>query len=42
MDRNDFVIDLNVRFKDEMRINVVELNKLYQHDSIELYIDEFH
>ncbi|XP_074377058.1 uncharacterized protein LOC141718578 [Apium graveolens] len=42
VDWNDFVIDLNARFKDETGINAVEqFNKLQQHDSIELYIDEF-
>lgn len=42
VDWNDFVIDLNDRFKDEFGVNVVEqFNKLQQHDSLEVYINEF-
>ncbi|EEF47316.1 conserved hypothetical protein [Ricinus communis] len=42
VDWNDFVIDVNSRFKDESGINVVEeFNKLQQTNSLEDYIDEF-
>lgn len=41
-DWNDFVADLNARFKDNSGINVVEqFNKLQQLDVLEDYIDEF-
>lgn len=40
VDWNDFVIDVNVRFKDESGVNVVEeYNKLHQTESIEAYVD---
>ncbi|KVI08109.1 Retrotransposon gag protein [Cynara cardunculus var. scolymus] len=42
VDWHDFVINLMARFKDETGINVVEqFNELQQHDSLEVYTDEF-
>uniref|UniRef100_A0A803MHB4 Ty3 transposon capsid-like protein domain-containing protein n=1 Tax=Chenopodium quinoa TaxID=63459 RepID=A0A803MHB4_CHEQI len=42
VDWNDFVIDINGRFKDEVGVNLVEeFNKLQQIGNIESYIDEF-
>uniref|UniRef100_A0A803M2N6 Ty3 transposon capsid-like protein domain-containing protein n=1 Tax=Chenopodium quinoa TaxID=63459 RepID=A0A803M2N6_CHEQI len=42
VDWNDFVTDVNIRFKDETCLNVVEeFNKLEQVDSVESYVDSF-
>uniref|UniRef100_A0A803LN84 Retrotransposon gag domain-containing protein n=1 Tax=Chenopodium quinoa TaxID=63459 RepID=A0A803LN84_CHEQI len=42
VDWQDFVIDVNGLFKDEIGVNVVEeFNKLQQTGSIETYVDEF-
>ncbi|KAL2945134.1 hypothetical protein RDABS01_022845 [Bienertia sinuspersici] len=42
VDWNDFVIDVNARFKDEKGVNVVEeFNKLQQSGTIESYVDNF-
>lgn len=42
VDWDDFIVDLTTRFRDDTAIHIVEhFNKLYQHDSLEIYIDEF-
>lgn len=42
VDWSDFILDLSVRFNDDIGCNVVEkINRLQQTDSIEGYIDEF-
>lgn len=42
VDQDDFIVDLTTRFRYDTAVNIVEhFNKLYQHDSLESYIDEF-